>query len=820
MTASKSRPIAALLIALVFILAAVGPASAMSPKGAAASKPAGPAAVASGSGGAAAGNLEIPEGMTAEEALRFVAQLPDADARVLLLREIEARRAAAAGGAGGPTGLAVVLVKFRMWLDNQTQLLAARSGLVAQGFADAPAAIAKVLRGLSPEHTWGAFWLAAALAALFVGLGIGAHRAIHRATAGFRASLQGDPPTGFVDRIGRLTLRALLDLVALAAFAVVSFGLTAVFYADDRTARAFVFTYVTAGLVILAMSAASRFLFAPSAPNLRIVALSDGAAGYLHRSLMLLTGVGSVIWLTTAFLILTGGPPLGVHLALVLTSGAIVLGLFIVLVWRVREPVAHALAPGGDIGPPEMLPGFMRVTVAQNWHVLLVGYVLVIAVLWTISMLSRGQSVLWPAIGSIAIVVLLPLVDRGMQRAIASLVDALVVERYAPTGISMGGEEEDAHDLPAVSEPDPEVSKTYTGTILRAARILLLALAVIALLQLWDVDILQAIGARGADAIWLAAFDIGVTLLLAYVLWQLAETALTRKGARRASVTAGQWEDGSDATGEPSAIDVTDDERQALARARTLLPLIRRFILVVLTVIVVMIALSSIGVDIGPLLAGAGVVGLAIGFGAQALVRDIVSGVFFLIDDAFRVGEYIEIDENIRGEVERISLRSMQLRHHRGSLLTLPFGELRSITNHNRDWVIYKMPFRVPPETDPQQVKKIVKKIGAEMMDDPVLGPKLIQPLKSQGVFAIDDDSSLIIRVKFMCKPREQFVLRREAYHRIQKAFEAAGIEFARRKVEVEVASDATEEEIAAAAAEAVQEKVPSGKAAGSADAM
>jgi len=594
-----------------------------------------------------------------------------------------------------------------------------------------------------------------------------------------------------------------------------------VFYADDRTARAFVFTYVMAGLVILAMSAASRFLFAPSAPNLRMVALSDGAAGYLHQSLMLLTGVGSVIWLTTAFLILTGGPPLGVHLALVLTSGVIVLGLFIVLVWRVREPVAHALAPGGDIGPPEMLPGFMRVTVAQNWHVLLVGYVLVIAVFWTISMLSRGQSVLWPVIGSIAIVVLLPLIDRGLQRAIASLVDALVVERYAPTGISIGGEDEDAHDLAAVSEPDPEVGKSYTGPILRAARVLLLALAVIALLQLWDGDILQAVGARGADAIWLAAFDIGVTLLLAYVLWQLAETALTRKGVRRASASAGQWEDGSDVDGEmPPAVDVTDDERQALARARTLLPLIRRFILVVLTVIVVMIALSSIGVDIGPLLAGAGVVGLAIGFGAQALVRDIVSGVFFLIDDAFRVGEYIEIDENIRGEVERISLRSMQLRHHRGALLTLPFGELRSITNHNRDWVIYKMPFRVPPETDPQQVKKIVKKIGAEMMEDPVLGPKLIQPLKSQGVFAIDDDSSLIIRVKFMCKPREQFVLRREAYHRIQKAFEAAGIEFARRKVEVEVASDATEEEIAAAAAGAVQQQTPGGKAAGSADAM
>jgi len=189
MTASKGRPIAALFIALAFLLAGAGLASAMAQKGVAASKPAGPAAVAPESGGAAAGTLEIPEGLTAEEALRFVAQLPDADARVLLLREIEARRAAAAGGGGGPTGLAAVLVKFRMWLDNQTQLLAARAGLVGQGFIDAPAAVAKVLRGLSPSGTWGAFWMAAALAALFVGLGIGAHRMVHRATVGFRASL-------------------------------------------------------------------------------------------------------------------------------------------------------------------------------------------------------------------------------------------------------------------------------------------------------------------------------------------------------------------------------------------------------------------------------------------------------------------------------------------------------------------------------------------------------------------------------------------------------------------------------------------------------
>ncbi len=253
-------------------------------------------------------------------------------------------------------------------------------------------------------------------------------------------------------------------------------------------------------------------------------------------------------------------------------------------------------------------------------------------------------------------------------------------------------------------------------------------------------------------------------VLLAYLVWQLIETALTRSAGPE-------------------------------ARAQTLLPLIRKFILIVIAVMVAMIALSSIGVDIGPLLAGAGVVGLAIGFGAQALVRDVVAGVFFLVDDAFRVGEYIEVDEKIRGEVEAISVRSLRLRHHRGAVITLPFGELKQITNHNRDWTIYKMPIRVAADTDPKAVKKIVKQIGKEMLADPELGPKLIQPLKSQGVFAIDDDSALIIRVKFMCKPRQQFVLRREAYHRIQNAFAAHGIEIARRKVEVSVPEDAGLEE-------------------------
>ncbi|MEM7240378.1 MAG: mechanosensitive ion channel family protein, partial [Pseudomonadota bacterium] len=221
----------------------------------------------------------------------------------------------------------------------------------------------------------------------------------------------------------------------------------------------------------------------------------------------------------------------------------------------------------------------------------------------------------------------------------------------------------------------------------------------------------------------------------------------------------------------------------------TLTPLFRGVLLAFVATIGFMFILSSAGVDIGPLLASAGIIGIAVGFGAQALVRDIFSGMFFLIDDAFRVGEYIELTEELRGDVESISIRSLQLRHHRGPVITIPFGEMKNITNHTRDWILYKMPFRMEPETDPQKFKKLVKKIGVEFMEHPDHGHKFFEPLKSQGVYYVDDDSALVFRVKFKCKPRAQFVLRREIYHRLRQAFEENGFKLARRKVEV-VSSD------------------------------
>jgi small-conductance mechanosensitive channel len=235
-----------------------------------------------------------------------------------------------------------------------------------------------------------------------------------------------------------------------------------------------------------------------------------------------------------------------------------------------------------------------------------------------------------------------------------------------------------------------------------------------------------------------------------------------------------------------------------------MMPLIRRFFQITIVVISMMIMLSSLGINIGPLIAGAGVVGLAVGFGAQTLVTDVISGLFYLIDDAFRTGEYVDIGV-VKGRVEKMNVRSLVLRHHRGALNTVPYSEIKHLKNYSRDWVIMKLVFWVTCDTDVNQVKKTFKKIGQDLLADPVLGPGFIEPFKSQGVLSMED-SAMIVRGKFMAKPGEQFMIRKEIYSRVQKAFDEDGIKFAHRRVLVDMAetdSEQDREDVAGAAAAA-----------------
>lgn len=219
------------------------------------------------------------------------------------------------------------------------------------------------------------------------------------------------------------------------------------------------------------------------------------------------------------------------------------------------------------------------------------------------------------------------------------------------------------------------------------------------------------------------------------------------------------------------------------SRAISVISLIQGVLWGALILLAGLIALSQAGVDLGPMLAGAGVVGLVIGLGAQSLLKDILAGIFYVIDDAFRIGEYVEVG-NLRGTVERLSLRSMQVRHHRGALHTIPYGAVPSITNYSRDWVIVKFQFQLPLDTDVLKVKKIVKQVSASIMEEDEFGPYILEPLKFQGIDDVDL-FGLMVRLKFMAVPGEQFVMRREMLRRMQEAFARNGIEFAKRSVTV-----------------------------------
>jgi small-conductance mechanosensitive channel len=238
-----------------------------------------------------------------------------------------------------------------------------------------------------------------------------------------------------------------------------------------------------------------------------------------------------------------------------------------------------------------------------------------------------------------------------------------------------------------------------------------------------------------------------------------------------------------------SEAEIGDEGGVATAsRLSTLLPLFRVLVLSVLIVTFAMIILLQLGINVTPLFTGAGVVGLAIGFGAQSLIKDIFSGAFFLIDDAFRKGEYVDTGM-VKGTVEKISLRSFQLRHHRGPLNTIPFGAIQHLTNYSRDWAIMKLPLRVTYDTDPEKVRRLIKNLGQALLDDPVIGPLFLQPLKSQGVIEMQD-SAMIIRVKFMTRPLDQWVIRKRVLQDIRDLFEREGIKFANTVVTVRLAND------------------------------
>lgn len=226
-----------------------------------------------------------------------------------------------------------------------------------------------------------------------------------------------------------------------------------------------------------------------------------------------------------------------------------------------------------------------------------------------------------------------------------------------------------------------------------------------------------------------------------------------------------------------------DDHNQT--RVKTVLPILRNVILIVVAVLFGLVLMSEIGVNVTPLLAGAGVIGVAVGFGAQTMVKDFLSGLTIILEDLVRVGDVASLG-GYTGLVERITLRKVQLRDFAGIVYTIPFSEITTIQNLTKDFSYYVMDVGVSYNADTDHVIEVMKQVDEELRADEIFGPLILDPLEVVGVDRFLD-SAVVIKARIKTMPIKQWAVGREFNRRMKYAFDKAGIEipFPQRTVTV-----------------------------------
>lgn len=689
---------------------------------------------------------ELPSPLTPEAVRELVSRMPDEEVRKLLIRELDRGATAKAAGAKAKDGGLVGHV------DAQGRRFRAHLASVIDGVRGLPAAFATLATRLGEESRPAGYAALGGFLAAMLAAGAVAEWAWRRLSARWRAALRARAARGLLASLVRLALRTLVEVAHVAVFGGAALAVFLAFWHGGPATHAILLGVLGTLLLARLVWALGDFLLAPGRPDERLVPLDDASGRLLVARLALLMGLFGVVFALTEALTSTGAPASVTQAAGIVVSTAI-LALALSIVWRLRRPIAERIRAAGGDGP-------VARWAADLWPAAAVLYLLSVYVGRIVETLE-GLPMRGEGLASLAILVAMPVVDHALTRA-----------------LEMSVEGEDAAPVSARRK----LVRDYEPVLRRLIHIGVVIAGFALLAQVWDLDLFafaeRSLGGRIASSL----IGIFIVVLLAYVAWDAARTAIDRRLA----------EEG------------TGDDSAPVSRLRTLLPLLRVTLAVTIFAMAVMSVLAAMGVDILPLLAGASVVGVAVGFGSQTLVRDVVSGAFFLMDDAFRLGEYIEVGD-AKGRIEKITLRSLFLRHHRGALNVLPYGEIKRLRNTSRDWMIMVLEFKLALDTDPRKVKKIVKQIADEVAADPELGPHLLSPLKSQGVLTTDD-SSITVRVKYMAKPGDgPFMIRRVAYEKILKAFAAQGVEFAGKRVAVYIPGEAAGDRRAVAGAAALQ---------------
>ncbi|NZD52844.1 mechanosensitive ion channel family protein [Rhizobium leguminosarum] len=572
------------------------------------------------------------------------------------------------------------------------------------------------------------------LVAAFVAVGLAAQWLFWWISAGWRSWMARAPYATVVERVIALTARILWAACYVLSFGLGSIGFFLLFQWPP-VIREIVVGYLFAIVVFRLASALFDVFLAPRAEEeggFRVVPITSDAAGHWAKRLGYLVGWYAFGWVSIRLLGTLGFSVPARQLA-AYSLGLVLLFIGIEAVWR--RPSQLAAGRASRIG--------LR---ARNW--LWTVYFVAVWLLWVVG----AMRLFWIAVVCAALPGAIALTKASVNNILRSSTD-----------------EEDGHKKGTVVSVI--VERGIRAALIVGAIILLAGALDIRLTQMTmqDSPLLRLV--RGL-------LSAGIILLVVDLAWSVVKVLIDRK--------LGDTE---------AVLEVGSERERRRTRLRTLLPILRNFLMILFVAIAIMMALSSLGVEIGPLIAGAGVVGVAIGFGAQTVVKDVISGMFYLLDDAFRVGEYIQ-SGSYKGTVESFSLRSIKLRHQRGAVYIVPFSELGAVQNMSRDWAIEKMTITITYDSDIEKARKIIKKIGLELFEDPEFKPTTIEPLKMQGIDSLGD-SGLLLRMKVMTLPGQQFTLKRRALRMIHEAFNENGIKLAVPTVQV---SGGRDDAIAAAA--------------------
>jgi len=541
-------------------------------------------------------------------------------------------------------------------------------------------------------------------------------------------------------RVPLVLARFVLDLIPIGAFAVISYGLIG-YIRPIETTELVLLVANNSYIALRAVMAASRVLFSPASTHLRLVQVSDETAAYITIWVRRITVV-VIVGYAAAEAMLLFGLPWSVYDAILRIDLLIVTLFLIILILQNRTTVADAmrarpLAEGERPDRTRVLLRLMRDRLADIWHLLAILWLLAAWGVWALEIRDGFERLIKVSLMTVVILSLAKLADLIFRRAIAR-------------GFRIG----------------PEMARRYPGLEARANRYLpvlkglvsaiISVVALLFLLETWGLESLSWFGRGQLGARLLGSLvSIGLTIAVAVTVWEIANAAIDRHLQKLSR----------------------DAQAARSARVRTLLPMLRTALSGTILIFVILNILTEIGVNVAPLIAGAGVVGLAIGFGSQQLVRDVITGAFLLFEDSVAVGDVVQLG-GLSGVVEQLSIRTIKLRAQDGSIHIIPFGAVTTVTNMTRDFSFAVVDVNVTYGEDTDHVVEVLKEIATEMRQDPKLGPQIRDELEVLGVERLAE-SGVTIRCRIKGEPAARWNVGREFNRRIKQRFDKLGIEIA-----------------------------------------